>query len=142
MEQEAKHIYQYTTYCELTFNTPQYNGHAHYIYSRDGRLLAEIVPEGRLTIYKGYAWDVWRAIGEDVQTSHGESAMYLPSLVLDVLRQVYRHSHGLCGYEKEVVHKYYRQVMRECGLTWQANVNYTLVRIASCWRKVMVKWRC
>ncbi len=135
--------YDYTTYCEITFQTPQYNGSPHYIYSRQGDLLAEIHPSGKLTIYRGYSWDVWKCIGEDEITVHGESVMYLPSLVLDVLRQMYRHSHGLNGYDKVTIHKYYKQLMKECGLCRSKTfINYSFVRVAAIWRKVSCKWRC
>lgn len=140
-------LYDYTTYCEITFKTPPYSGTPHYIYARGcaerNTLLAEIHPSGKLIIYKGYSWNVWNCTGKEEITVHGESVMYLPSLVLDVLRQMYRHSHGLDGYDKVTIHKYYKQVMKECGLCkGKTFINYTFVRVAAIWRKVVCKWRC
>ena len=44
---------------ELFYEVPEYNGKKHTIYKKGShKKLAELTPEGRLFIWKGYSWDL------------------------------------------------------------------------------------
>lgn len=96
------------------FFLPDYNGGEKTILSKkDHTVLAKITPDGNLTVYKGYAWDgctpKW-VIGGKVFgvwdgfiTYENKQQMYYPSMVHDVLCQIYNREHGINFYTRKSI---------------------------------------
>lgn len=104
--------YKWTTESTHEFHLPEYNGKPQTIYcKKEHRPLAEITPDGKLFVYKGYSWDgctpKFEVFGKVVGVWDGKTTyenrqqMYYPSLVHDVLCQIYNDQHGMNFYTRK-----------------------------------------
>lgn len=131
----------YTLDTEMFFQLPEYNGKEYRITSkRGGNLLARLTCDGKLFILEGYQWRLGRVMLDNRESCENE--MYLSSLVLDVLRQMYRLNHGYFAYSKSVIHKVYLSNMKQSRVAkWKRCCYYTLCKVRALWKGTWWKWR-
>lgn len=121
---------------EMFFQLPEYNGKDYTVYgkvpcNKGNTLLAKLTPDGKLFIFKGYQWAGGNCRG-----------MYLASLVLDVLRQMYRLNHGYFAYSKSIIHKVYLSNMKQARVAkWKRCCYYALCKVRALWKGTWWKWR-
>ena len=128
----------YTTTTEMFFQLPEYNGKEYILKSK--RLLVRLSPDGRLFISQGYKWCSGVLICDNKDHKQGE--MYLASLVLDVLRQLYRLHHGYFAYDKKTIHNIYMYNMKQSKVElWKRWCYYVICKVRYRWKGLMCKWK-
>lgn len=133
----------YTLRGNVTFQLQQSNRKRLKLYSKKGKLLAEISVTGLLTVYEGYSWDgcspkymlefgnCYKMIG----VSDGEydpvtflPQLYYASLVHDVLCQFFHTFRNNPPYTRLAIDKIFRNNMSSAGWLWK-DVYYLAVRL-------------
>tara|TARA_R110002012_G_scaffold49804_2_gene128733 strand:+ start:994 stop:1422 length:429 start_codon:yes stop_codon:yes gene_type:complete len=132
---------EYTTTTEMFFQLPVYNGKEYTLSCKKGRkLLARLSPDGKLFISTGYNWNTGLLL-HDIEV-HGYSEMYMASLVLDVLRQLYRVNHGYFAYNKSTIHQVYNYNMKQSKVAESKRwCYYVICKLRGYWKSSMAKWR-
>ena len=131
----------YTTDTEMFFQLPEYAGKEYTLCCRRGRkLLVRLSADGRLFISKGYQWQTGVLL---MDKSHsGISEMYLSTLVLDVLRQLYRINKGNFAYDKSTIHKIFMYNMKQSKVAkWKIGCYYVICKVRCQWKSLLVKWK-
>ena len=135
---------------ERNFELQQYNGDHKQLWCKETRsLLAEIHPNGVLTIYKGLKWDgcsyKYRVniLGKEFiigawdgfEDENGVQQLYEPSLVHDVLIRFYRGYKGHNFYTLKDIDVMFYNMMKERGVPfWQYTLYFGVVRCYSAWK--------
>lgn len=123
----------------MFFQLPEYNG-KEYTLTYKKKLLARLSPDGKLFISQGYNWNTGILIKDQEYNHHSE--MYMASLVLDVLRQMYRVNHGYFAYNKSTIHQVYKLNMKQSGVAlWKQGCYYVICKVRYRWKSLLGKWR-
>ncbi len=102
--------YKYKTESTEEFQT-KIIGQGARIVDAEGKLYAELLPNGTLRSHVSYSWD--GASGPTVDT---ENTM-VPSLVHDILYQMEREGH-LAQETRELADETLHDLLRKCGMSW------------------------
>lgn len=134
--------YDSTTSEEMFFHLPEYSGKEYTLKCKGRRMiLARLSPDGSLYISKGYCWNKGLTLCSNV-TPAGDSETYLASLVLDVLRQMYRLNHTIFAYDKPCIHRIYWKILSDSKVDfWKKCVYYSWVKVRCLWKGFFYKWR-
>lgn len=128
--------YKWTTKETHEFHLPDYNGKPQTIHcKKQHKILAEITPDGKLIVYEGYSWDgctpKWKVADKHVIgvwdgkiTYEGKQQMYYPSLVHDILCQIYNREHGINFYTRKDIDVIFHNEMTHPNLKINIVHNY------------------
>lgn len=119
--------YKFTTESVHEFDIPEYNGKPYNLRNHHGDILASVDPKGTLIVYPSYSWDgctpkfELKLFGKKVVfgvwdgriTYEGKQQLYYPTMVHDVLCQIYYAKHGINFYSRKDIDVIFHNSMRE-----------------------------
>lgn len=133
--------YKFTNDKEMEFHLPEYNGNSRYIVNKQThKTLAKIDYNGILTVYEGYSWDGCSPKWELFETGiilgtwdgfvvDGEQQLKYPSMVHDVLCQMFHGHDDIKFYTRKDIDVIFRNMMKSYGVPyWQRVMYYYAVR--------------